>query len=130
MIEYYLYMAELTGTLWENMSSVASMNHAFESYIVALLYRNILGLYHIDTVRKKVCVRLTSLSLDWCEGRTPTPDGFVNMRWNKIADKITYQIDVPAGYKVEVRNPGNLKIAQMHFPRGKVNYGHKIVGGY
>ena len=75
-------------------------------------------------------MRLTSLSLDWCEGRTPTPDGFFTMRWNKTADKITYQIDVPAGYSVQVENPDHLNLVQQRFPHGKVNYGHEIEGGY
>jgi alpha-L-rhamnosidase len=112
------------------MSYVASMDHAFESYIVTLLYRNILGLYQIDTVHKKVCVRLTSLSLDWCEGRVPTPEGFVIMRWSKCDGVLTYQIDVPAGYSVQVENPDHLNLVQRQFPHGKVNYGHEIEGGY
>ena len=129
-IDNLLYMAELSGTLWENTSDEASMDHAFESHIVTALYRDILGLYQVDTVRKVVHVRFTQLSLDWCEGRVPTPEGFVFMRWTKNQDALSYQIDVPAGYSVQVTNPGNLKVVQKHFPRGKVNYGHKVVGGY
>ena len=125
-----LYMAELTGTLWENTSNEASMNHAFESNIVTALYRDILGLYQVDTVRKAVHVRFTPLSLEWCEGRIPTPEGFVFMRWNKTSDSLTYQLDVPAGYSIHVNNPGKLKLVQRAFPRGKVDYGHKIEGGY
>jgi alpha-L-rhamnosidase len=125
-----LYMAELSGTLWENTSDEASMNHAFESHIVTALYRDILGLYQVDTVRKAVHVRFTQLSLAWCEGRIPTPEGFVSMRWTKTPDSLTYQLDVPAGYSVHVKNPGKLNVVQKRFPRGKVNYGYKIEGGY
>jgi alpha-L-rhamnosidase len=125
-----LYMAELTGTLWENTSDEASMNHAFESNIVTALYRDILGLYQVDTVRKAIHVRFTPLSLQWCEGRIPTPEGFVFLRWNKTPDSLTYQLDVPAGYSIHVENPGRLKLIQKAFPRGKVDYGYKIQGGY
>jgi len=31
---YFLYMAEQTGTLWENISSTASCNHGFASYVL------------------------------------------------------------------------------------------------
>ena len=125
-----LYMAELTGTLWENTSDEASMNHAFEANIVTALYRDILGLYQVDTVRKAVHVRFTPLSLEWCEGRIPTPEGFVFMRWNKSSDSLTYQLDVPAGYSVHVKNLAKIELVQKAFPRGKVNYGYRIEGGY
>ncbi len=129
-ISNLLYMAELSGTLWENTSDEASMNHAFEAHIVTALYRDILGLYQVDTVRKVVHVRFTELSLEWCEGRIPTPDGFVFMRWTKTLDALTYQLDVPAGYSVHVENLGKLNVVQKRFPRGKVNFGYKIEGGY
>ena len=129
-ISNLLYMAELSGTLWENTSDEASMDHAFESHIVTALYRDILGLYQVDMVRKAVHVRFTELSLEWCEGRIPTPDGFVSMRWTKTPDALTYQLDVPAGYSVHVENLGKLHVVQKRFPRGKVNFGYKIEGGY
>lgn len=34
---YFLYMAEKTGTLWENISDCASCDHGFASYIACLL---------------------------------------------------------------------------------------------
>ena len=125
-----LYMAEISGTMWENSSNEASMNHAFESNIVTALYRDILGLYHVDRVRKKVHLRFTNLSLDWAEGRTPTPEGFVSMHWVKTPDTLTYQVDVPAGYSVEVENISKFNVVQRRFPHGKVNFGFKVVGGY
>ncbi len=127
---YFLYMAELTGTFWENMGNEASMDHAFGSHIVVALYRDILGLYKVDTVRKAVHVRFTPSSLEMCEGRIPTPDGFVSMRWTKTPDALTYQLDVPAGYSVQVENLATFSVMQKQFPHGKINYGYKIEGGY
>ena len=129
-IDNLLYMADISGTLWENSSNEASMNHAFEAHIVTALYRDILGLYKVDMVRKEVHLRFTPLTLNWCQGRTPTPDGFVSMRWNRAADEVSYQIDVPAGYRVHVETLGNVKVVQRHFPHGKVNFGYKVEGGY
>ncbi len=34
---YFLYMAETTGTLWENVSASASCNHGFASYVLCWL---------------------------------------------------------------------------------------------
>lgn len=34
---FFLYMAEQTGTLWENMSAAASCNHGFASYVLCWL---------------------------------------------------------------------------------------------
>lgn len=34
---YYLPMAERTGTLWENLTTIASCNHGFSSYIAYIL---------------------------------------------------------------------------------------------
>ena len=129
-IDNLLYMADISGTLWENSSDEASMNHAFEAHIVTTLYRDILGLYKVDMVRKEVRLRFTPLTVDWCEGRTPTPDGFVYMRWIKTGDALTYQIDVPAGYRLHVETLGNVNAVQRHFPHGKVNFGYKVEGGY
>lgn len=125
-----LYMAELSGTMWENSSDEASMDHAFEAHIVTALYRDILGLYQIDNVHQKVHVRFTDLSLDWCEGRVPTPRGFVTMRWSKEKDTLTYQADVPAGYSVHVENLAKFNVVARRFPHGKVNFGYKVEGGY
>lgn len=37
-----LFMAERTGTLWENDGAYASYCHGFASYIVHVFYRNLL----------------------------------------------------------------------------------------
>ena len=127
---YFLYMAELTGTFWENMGNEASMDHAFGSHVIVALYRDILGLYQVDTVHKAVHLRFTASTLEMCAGRVPTPDGFVSMHWTKTPDTLTYQLDVPAGYSVLVENLATLTVVQKRFPTGKINYGYKLDGGY
>jgi alpha-L-rhamnosidase len=106
-IGYLLYMAERTGTLWENVSEAASCNHGFASHIVHTLYRDMLGLYKVDSVNKAIAVRLFDIPLEWCEGRKPLPDGSVSMRWWKEGETMHYRIDAPAGYTITVENNSN-----------------------
>jgi len=130
MKSYFLPMAELTGTLWENMGNEASMNHAFGSQVIVRLYRDVLGLSQVDTVKKKICLRFADVSLESCEGRVPTPEGFVTLRWARKDATLTYQLDAPSGYKVEVESRDGITAVPRRFPHGKISYGYKIEGGY
>ena len=111
--EYLLYMAERTGTLWENIDTRASLDHGFASHIVNVLCRDVLGLYQIDWVNKQVHVRFTDTALESCEGRVPVPEGAVSMRWKKQSGKLSYQLDVPAGYTIAIENRGALQLEAM-----------------
>ena len=83
----------------------ASCNHGFASHIVHTLYRDVLGLYRVDTVNKTVRVRFGDLKLDRCEGRVPTPHGPVELRWHKEGDRLLYRLDVTARLRGEDRQP-------------------------
>ncbi|RJP19074.1 MAG: hypothetical protein C4527_28100 [Candidatus Omnitrophota bacterium] len=111
-IDYNLYMAERTGTLWENVGAYASCNHGFASHIVHTLYRDVLGLYRIDSVHKKIKIRLTDLAMDWCEGSLPIGDGRISMQWWKEEGKFVYRMDVPADYQIEVENLCNGEVVR------------------
>jgi alpha-L-rhamnosidase len=103
-IGYLLYMADRTGTLWENDGDYASCNHGFASHAAHVFFRDVLGLYRVDTVNKQLQVRFSDLKLDWCDGAQPTPDGPVTLRWRKEGSRLTYKLSVPAGYRVDVVN--------------------------
>jgi alpha-L-rhamnosidase len=110
-LAYQLYMVEQTGTLWENDGAYASCDHGFASHGgVRVLYRDVLGLYEVDTVQKRVRLRFANLRLDWCEGRLPTPDGPVALRWRKQGGRLVYQAAFPAGYQVTVENQSQLEL--------------------
>jgi len=111
-VAYLMYMAEETGTLWENVGSYASCNHGFASHIVHTLYRDVLGLYRVDTVNRTIKLRFSDLDLSWCEGRLPTPDGPISLRWAKKDGKLTYRLDTPAGYRFTVENLSSLKLVR------------------
>ena len=112
-LAYHLYMAERTGTLWENDGAYASCNHGFASHCgVHVLYRDVLGLHDVDLVKKKVALRFSDLKLDWCEGVRPTPDGPVTLRWRKDGRKLLFQLTTPAGYSVTVKNCGSIELVR------------------
>jgi len=105
-IDYLLYMAERTGTLWENVHSHASCNHGFASHIVHTLYRDVLGLYGVDTVNKRIRLRFGDVTLPHCEGAIPTPGGPITLEWRIENGSLVYSLSSPEDYAVEVENPG------------------------
>jgi alpha-L-rhamnosidase len=110
--DYLLYMADRTGTLWENTGDYASCNHGFASHICHTLYRDVLGAREIDRVNKRIRLRFAPVSLEWCDGMIPTPDGPITLKWHRSAAGITYTCKAPTGYKVEVENATGLPLAK------------------
>ena len=104
LVDFYLYMAEQTGTLWENVGASASCNHGFASHVAYSLYRDVLGVHALDTQSKTIHLRIADVGLDWCEGRLLTPQGPVTVKWWRQDQNIAYRADVPAGYVLEVDN--------------------------
>ena len=104
-VDYLLYMADRTGTLWENDGDYASCNHGFASHIVHVLYRDVLGLAEIDAVRHTLRIRFSDVRLDHCEGSVPVPGGRVTLRWWKEGDAHRYQLQAPAGWITTVQRP-------------------------
>jgi alpha-L-rhamnosidase len=101
---YLLYMAQGTGTLWENDGAYASCNHGFASHIVHTLYRDVLGVARIDIPQKSLHLKLADVRLDWCRGSLPTPTGQVRIRWERKGDELRYSVRAPDGYQVHVEN--------------------------
>lgn len=112
VVDYLLYMAERTATLWENQGDYASCNHGFASHIVHTLYRDALGLHRIDTVNRRVRLRFTDVDMDWCEGRVPCDDGYVSLQWRKKGDTIVYRCDLPANYTLRVENSSGASLVR------------------
>jgi alpha-L-rhamnosidase len=103
-IAYLLYMADRTGTLWENVDTRASCNHAFASHIVHTLYRDVLGVRSIDRVGRKATIQFNDVPLEFCEGDIPTPDGIVHLRWQVKGRRIEYELCLPPGYQATIVN--------------------------
>ena len=110
--QFFTYMAERTGTLWENVDTHASCNHGFASHVVHVLYRDALGIQAIDAPNKKITLRLPDPPLDWCEGRIPVGDDAVSLEWWRAGDELHYRVRVPAGFSVEAGSPAGRAIVQ------------------
>jgi alpha-L-rhamnosidase len=104
LVDYFLYMADQTGTLWENVGAYASCDHGFASHVAHSLYRDVLGVREIDVQKKLVRLRIADVGLDWCEGTVPTPDGTGTVSWRKDKGKLVHRADLPAGYLLQDEN--------------------------
>jgi alpha-L-rhamnosidase len=102
--DYFYFMADKTGTLWENDNSGASCNHGFASYIGHVLYRDVLGISNIDYVNKKITVRFTDLALDLCTGAVPVGDEMLVLQWERKDNVINYHLSAPNGFEVKIEN--------------------------
>ena len=109
-VAYNLYMAERTGTLWENDSPHASCDHGFASHVVRIFHRDVAGIYAVDAVAKKIAIRLPKIDrLDWASAVQPVPGGSIKIRWEKQDGKLAYTLETPAGYDVAVENASGLE---------------------
>ena len=109
---YWLFMADQTGTLWENDGDYASCNHGFASHAVRVLNRDVLGLARVDPVKREVALRFADVKLDWCEGALPTPDGPVVLRWRRDAGKLRYKLTTPTGFRVNATALDGLELVR------------------
>jgi alpha-L-rhamnosidase len=99
---YFLKMADLTETLWENDTPTASCCHGFASHVERLMYRDVLGIREIDAVNKKVAIGFSAVPLSSCSGTMPVGKGEVTLSWSKTDSGFTYNYTVPKGYTVTV----------------------------
>jgi len=96
---FFTKMADLTGTLWENMSTNASCNHCFASHIAHVMYRDGLCIKNVDPVAKVVTLHFTENGLDSCEGKMPIGNDFINLSWTRGEDRaVKYEIRLPEGW--------------------------------
>lgn len=119
-LQYFDYMAEQTGTLWENISATASCNHGFASHAVHLIYRDILGLKHVDPIHKKIYIQFNDLPLVTCSGQVPFEDGLIKIQWQKKGSSATHTIQIPPGYQLDIENHSTLTLStKLDFRSGK-----------
>ena len=110
--DYFFTMADLTGTLWENMGSYASCNHGFASYIGHVLYRDILGISKIDYLNKVVSIRFSDIVLDHCSGTIPVGNEIIGLKWTRSGNNIEYSLQLPEGYKVKIENKSSIQLCE------------------
>ena len=101
--DYLLYMAERTGTLWENLQPSASCCHGFSSIAAEYLFRDILGVRHIDYKGRRVTFSPPNdMPLDWCEGVVPlAEDAVAQIKWRRSKDGVvSTECKLPDGWTV------------------------------
>jgi alpha-L-rhamnosidase len=104
---YFLKMADLTGTLWENDGTYASCNHGFASHVARWLFRDLVGLYEIDTQTRTVKVKFTPNTLAWADLRQAVGADYIGLAWTKGTDgAYEYRLDLPQGYTAQVDTLG------------------------
>lgn len=102
--DYFLRMAEKTGSLWENSTPTASCCHGFASIAAEYLFRDILGVRQIDRKAKRIRVDpAKDIPLDWCEGSVPlSEDAVAEVSWRRKPDGgISVNCKMPDGWKAE-----------------------------
>jgi alpha-L-rhamnosidase len=101
-IGYLKYMADRTGTLWENVQDNASLNHGFASHEAVTLQRDVLGLRSVDPVKKSVEIYFADVPLQWCRGTVPAGTVAVSLDWKRDGATVIYKLDAPRDWTVSV----------------------------
>ena len=98
--DWFLSMAERTGTLWEHLDSRASCCHGFAAIASEYLFRDVLGVREID--RRTKTVRIdpdANIPLEWCEGTLPLSGGDVaTIKWRKTGEGLAVDVNLPTGW--------------------------------
>jgi alpha-L-rhamnosidase len=110
--DYFFAMADRTGTLWEHMQNHASCNHGFAAYLGHVLYRDVLGVSHIDYATKTITIRFTDIVLESCSGSIPVEEKVIRLSWKRSGDLIRYSVAIPEGFKVKIDNQSKYRIEQ------------------
>ena len=97
---YFSFMAERTGTLWENDTPHASCNHGFASHAAVFYVKNVLGIAAIDARAKTVTVQTTDVPLESCSATLPVPGGSVTYGWTKKDGKADEKFAAPPGWRL------------------------------
>jgi len=99
---YFLKMADMTGTLWENDTPTASCCHGFASHVERMYYRDVLGVRSVDAVNKRVSLGFADVPLQSCAGTLPVGNDIITVSWRKAGDTLFYHVKVPRGFDVSV----------------------------
>ncbi|KAJ5569240.1 bacterial alpha-L-rhamnosidase domain protein [Penicillium hetheringtonii] len=116
-----------TGCFWETLlpdgkpglGNPTSLCHAWSSGPTASLSQYVLGIRPLEAGFRTWLVAPQTLGLSWAEGRHPTPQGAVGVKW-AYDDKgrLTMQVSGPVGTRGKVRiplRPGNATAERLQY---------------
>lgn len=112
-IDFFYFMAERTGTLWEHDNPGASCNHGFASHIVHVFYRDILGVYRVDTINRVIKLRFSETKLNQCDGTIPVGETVVSLNWKKEKGCLYYSLNAPKNYRIDIENLCGLSLVEV-----------------
>ncbi len=102
MLAFFLPMAEITGTLWENALPTSSVNHGFASHVIHLAMRDVLGLC-VDRARRVLTLDLRQPPLPWCQVQVAIAGASLEIAWRVEDGGVRERTSgLPAGWRLEV----------------------------
>ncbi len=102
--ELFLYMANSTGTLWENVTSLGSCCHGFASHAAYIYCRDIAGVTRVDEKNRRIEFTVSRNDLKFCRATFPVGDGLIEIDWKRNGNRIDYAVKVPKGFSVDINN--------------------------
>lgn len=103
-VDRFLYMADKTGTLWENVHTRASLNHGFASHIAHVFYRDLLGVKSYSLQKRHIFIEFHDTDIQSCSGTIPLGDEQFYLHWKKEGNRLLYSYTAPSGYQVQIQN--------------------------
>ncbi len=97
-------MSNGPGTLWENLTSEASVNHGFASHAAVWLVRDVLGIHIPDKERKTLTLSPYLGSLKWAKGSL----GEITVSWSNLKGEFKLSAYAPEEYEVTLKIPQEL----------------------
>lgn len=95
-VDFFYYMAERTGTLWEHSQVYASLDHCFASMAAYFIIECVTGFVDFDASKKKIYVTKPVLNEEF-DAYIPVGDKRLRIRRKDGLLKI----DAPEGYGIE-----------------------------
>ena len=99
--DYFTYMAEKTGTLWENKGDYASCNHGFASHVIRCIFRDGLGIMKVNIKDKLIEIDIGHAVINVCEAVIPVEDLTLYLKYCVEDGMTKYKIKEPEGYTLK-----------------------------
>lgn len=97
---YFGYMADRTGTIWENADSAdnGSCCHGFASHVAVFVIRDLVGVKSIDSANRRIDVRPPAdAPVAWCRLKIPVDGDVLTVGWRREGEAVSVQL--PEGWR-------------------------------
>lgn len=94
--DYFDYMAQKTGTLWEADTTKISCNHGFASHAIRFIFRDCLGINEIDETNKKIYLNNDYTAPQNAKAMIPLKNGSIKVTMEGEARKV----EIVGDYKI------------------------------